>query len=169
VAVLAFLIAGVVTMNAESDFHFPAVQGKALTGEKFEAPADFDAEYNLVIVAFLREQQEAVDTWIPRMESLEDSLESFAYYEFPVLNQMNAFTRWFIYQGMRSGITSKAARARTVTFHIDKDAFKDQLGIRSENTIHLFLVEANGSVIWRNTGEWDLEKERALRQALSQE
>ena len=166
VAAAALLTTGVVGVNAESGLSLPSIQGKALTGKKFEAPADFDARHNLVIIAFLREQQELVDTWIPRMAALEDSLNSFRFYEFPVLPQMNAFTRWFIYQGMRSGVVSEAARERTVTFHLDKETFKKQLGIETENAIHLFLVGREGDVLWKTTGEWDRMKENDLRRAI---
>ena len=163
VAAFVLLTTGVVDVNAETGKSFPSMQGKALTGKKFEAPADFDAQHNLVIIAFLREQQELVDTWMPRMAALEDSLESFSFYEFPVLPQMNAFTRWFIYQGMRSGVVSEAARERTVTFHLDKEAFKQHLGIETENAIHLFLVGRDGDILWKTTGEWDQMKENDLR------
>jgi len=154
------------SMAARMDVKFPSIEGKALSGAAFRAPENFSKRDNLVLVAFLRAQQKDVDTWIPRLEALADSSEGFAFYEFPVLEKMNAVTRFFIYRGMRSGIASERARDRTVTFHIDKGAFKAGLGIVDESTICLFLVRPDGTVIWKSSGTWSAEKENSLREAI---
>jgi hypothetical protein len=148
------------------EMKFPSVEGKALTGAAFRAPEGFSKEHNLVLVAFLRDQQKDVDTWIPRLEALADSSEGFAFYEFPVLDKMNAVTRFFIYRGMRGGIPSEKARARTVTFHIDKGDFKTRLGIIDEGRIYEFLVRPDGTIIWQSSGAWSKEKENALREVV---
>lgn len=153
-------------LGSEGQVAFPHVEGKALTGSKFEVPGDLAGDYNLILVAFLREQQEDIDTWMPGADSLEKTNENFAFYEFPVLSEMNAVSRWFIYQGMRGGITSEAARARTVTFHLDKEEFRRQLGIESEDYISVFLVDSASTVLWRTSGKWSEEKEGELREAL---
>jgi hypothetical protein len=159
---LASFVAG-----SEGSAVFPRVEGKALTGEEFQVPDSLAGDFNLILVAFLREQQEDVDTWIPRADSLESEQEGFTFYEFPVLPEMNAVSRWFIYQGMRSGIASEAARARTVTFHLNKDEFRENLGIESEDYISVFLVDSEGKVIWRTSGTWSQQKEDELREVLA--
>jgi len=151
---------------AQMDVKFPSIEGKALSGAAFRAPEGFSKKHNLVLVAFLREQQKDVDTWIPRLEALADSSEGFAFYEFPVLDKMNAVARFFIYRGMRGGIPSERARARTVTFHIDKGDFKARLGIIDESKICLFLVRPDGTIIWQSSGTWSRERENALREAI---
>jgi hypothetical protein len=154
----------VVGSNAETAF--PGIQGRALTGEDFEVPGDLAADYNLILVAFLREQQQDVDTWIPGAESLAESDSNFAFYEFPVLPEMNRLTRWFIYRGMRGGITSEEARARTVTFHLDKEKFRQRLGIETEEHISVFLVDSAGTLLWRTSGRWSQEGQEELKEAL---
>lgn len=146
---------------------FPSFEGKALTGQKFVVPESLGKPHNLLLVAFKREQQEDVDTWIPRLEKVEDENDDFAFYEFPILPEMNAMARWFIYRGMRGGIASERARARTVTFHLDKREFRDRLRIDSEEFIHAFLVDSTGVVIWRATGTWSEDKERELVRIVS--
>jgi hypothetical protein len=163
------LLMGVTLMGAEGKQTFPAVEGKALTGEAFKVPASFSKTYNLALIAFLREQQRSIDTWIPELEKLERSNPDFAFYEFPVLPEMNAIARWWIYQGMRSGIRSEQARARTVTFHLDKSEFRRHLGIAGEDSIQLFLLDRAGAVLWRSSGKWSRDKEDALRQFLLRE
>ena len=162
------LIAVSAALGAEAGQVFPEIVGKALTGDEFHAPADLSGDYNLVLVAFLREQQQDVDTWVPLAESVADSDSTFAYSEFPILPEMNRVARWFIYSGMRSGIASEEARARTVTFHLDKQAFRSRLGIESEEYISAFLVDREGRLLWRGRGKLDGENERGLRRALQE-
>lgn len=151
----------------DAEIRFPSIKGKALNGDKFLAPEDLRKPHNLLLVAFQREQQQDVDTWIPRLEKVEDANEDFAFYEFPILPEMNIMARWFIYQGMRSGIDSDRARSRTVTFHLDKGEFKKDLGIDSEDIIQVFLVDSTGVVTWRESGIWSEAKEKDLLQIVS--
>jgi hypothetical protein len=146
----------------ESVVRVPSIEGKALTGDKFAAPGDFTRPFNILLIAFLREQQEDIDTWLLRLEELEDSDQDIAVYEFPVLPEMNRVTRWFIYQGMRGGIPSERARARTVTFHLDKEEFRNALKIGTEDSIQVFLADSSGTVIWRETGVWSEAKQSEM-------
>ena len=151
----------------EGEIRFPSIEGKALNGDEFAVLEKLSKPHNLLLVAFQRKQQEDVDTWIPKLERVEDANENFAFYEFPVLPKMNMMARWFIYQGMRSGITSDRARARTVTFHLDKGEFKQNLGIDSEDVIQVFLVDSTGVVTWRSSGTWSEAKENQLMNIVS--
>lgn len=159
-----FLVFAVMTARAED--RFPEVTGKALTGEKVTLPVDLDKPFSLLAVAFLREQQADVDTWIPKMEMIEDEREDFAFYEIPTIKEMGPFRRWFIYRGMRGGIPAERARARTVTLHIEKAPFTKALGIEDEGKIYLFLVDAEGRVVWRSEGTWSPEKQADLLEQL---
>ena len=152
---------------ADAEIRFPSIEGKALNGDKFRAPEDLSKPHNLLLVAFQRDQQQDVDTWIPRLEKVEDANEDFTFYEFPILPEMNVMARWFIYHGMRSGIASDRARSRTVTFHLDKAEFKKDLGIDSEDIIQVFLVDSTGVVTWRNPGKWSEAKEKELLEIVS--
>lgn len=148
--------------NTSRPGYFPTVSGKNLTGRTFTFPTDLEKDYNLIAVAFLRQQQEDVDTWIPKMEAIEQRHENFAFFEAPTIREMNPFSRWFIYQGMRSGIPSQRARLRTVTLHIDKEPFKKALGIETENKIYLYLTNREGKILWQTEQQWSEEKEKQL-------
>jgi hypothetical protein len=150
----------------ESDLMFPFIEGKALTGERFIVPDSLAKANNVILVAFLREQQEDIDTWLPRLEAIEDEHGDIAVYEFPVLPEMNRVTRWFIYRGMRGGITSERARARTITFHLDKEEFREALQIADEDSIQVFLTDVAGKVLWRDSGVWSEVKQSDMMKFL---
>ena len=51
--------------------HFPNVKAANLEKRNFNLPADFEGERNLLLVAFEREQQKDVDTWLREMKRFE--------------------------------------------------------------------------------------------------
>jgi hypothetical protein len=143
---------------------FPEVRGSNLEKHKFNLPRDFEGELNLVLIAFQREQQADVDTWLSLGAELEERYEGFRYYELPTIYKANRAVQWFIDNGMRRGIEDPGARARTITLYLDKPEFRKALGIPHEGTIYALLVNPDGEVIWMADGinskakRLDLEK-----------
>ena len=151
---------------AADTVHFPVVTSANLEGKTLTLPRDFAGERNIVFVAFLRKQQDDVDTWVPFVKQLLARTPGTDYYEIPTIKRMVAPMRWMINRGMKGGIDDRSARDRTVTLYIDKDPFKQALGITDENTIHVLVVDRAGHVWWRTTGAFDAGKGQELEQAL---
>ncbi len=151
-----------------ADLTFPPVTANNLNKEPVAFPHGLNGERNLVIVAFQRDQQKDVDTWLAVLPAIAASHPKFAYYEVPTIDKLNPMVRWFIDRGMRGGIPDKAQRARTVTFYIDKKPFRSALGIEDENQIHLFLIDRAGKVLWRAKGVATAEARESLGKALSE-
>lgn len=143
---------------------FPAVEGKNLEGTAFTLPSGFAGKRNLVFVAFQREQQDEVDTWLPLAKELATLDKNLRFYEVPVLSRMNGMIRSFIDGGMKAGIPDKATREITITLYIDKKPFMRSLAIPDEKAIHALIIARDGSVLWRSSGKWTKEKEANLRQ-----
>lgn len=155
------------TTGADNAVVFPHVQGSNLEGREFNLPEDFEGELNLVFVAFQREQQALVNSWLPSARTLVARYEGLRTYELPTIHRVNSLVRWFINNGMRRGIPNGDARESTITLYIDKDPFRAALGIPDEHTIHVLLVDAAGRVIWRTTASQTGEKAKALENAIS--
>jgi len=117
-------------------------------------------------VPFQQYQQQIVNTWIPAAQELEASFPGFIYYELPTIYEMPILSRTFINEGMRAGIPDQTARERTITLYLDKAGFKSALDIPNEDDIHLFLVDQNGEILWRNTGSYSQEKVDNLVQVI---
>ncbi len=130
--------------------------------EEFEFPRDFEGKYNLVIIPFQQIQQRDVNTWIPAAQELELRFDDLLYYELPTINKLPTISRTFINEGMRAGIPDQTARERTITFYLDKDVFKQALDIVSEDSIHLFLVDQEGNILWREIGLFSEIKGQSL-------
>lgn len=145
---------------------FPTLKASNLENQKFTLPRDFAGERNLLLIAFKREQQKNVDTWLRGMKRFSTSSD-FRYYELPTIGKLNPIARWFINHGMRNGIPDRKARARTITLYVDKAAFKKALNLSDENHIYAILVDRAGRVYWRAEGDFDKAKADSLKQALS--
>ncbi len=135
--------------------HFPQVNGSSLTRRKFSLPADFEGEFNVVLIAFKRKQQADVDSWTPHLRPLTADHPGLRIYELPVLPRTLTIMRGIIDGGMRGGIPDSAVRAATITLYIDKKPFKQALAIRNEDRIEVVLVDRAGTIHWRFTGIFD--------------
>lgn len=170
-AFLATLDAASLAAQAPPDsaMTFPRVEGRNLENRRFMLPGDFEARLNVVVVAFRREQQADVDTWLPRLRQLVSERRDLRAYELPTLNRGYRLMRGFIDGGMSRGIPDKLTREATITVYIDKGPFKRSLRITAEDQIVTLLVTREGKVLWRADGPFapDLSEEldAALRGA----
>ncbi len=148
---------------------FPNVSGRNLQRQAVQFPQDFPAKYTVVLMAFWREQQNDVDTWLPFVNVLEKLYSDTAYVEFPVVYQMSPMGQFFLNEGMRAGIPDQKARQRTTTLYLDKSSFLSKLQVQSQDQIQVLLVADDGRVLWRSRGRFSPEKGRALSRALHAE
>ncbi len=144
---------------------FPRVEGTNLEGEQFTLPSDFTGDLNVVLVAFQREQQSDVDSWMPFLKTLGTDQRDLRVWELPTLGRRYRLMRPFIDGGMRRGIPDAAVRAATITLYIDKQPFRESLGLPDEDRIFVLLVDRQGRVLWRSDGRFDERKGAALRSA----
>ena len=144
---------------------FPSLTASNLEKQSMSLPEDFAGDRNLLLVAFQREQQKNVDTWLHEMKRFE-SRTNFRYYELPTIDRLNPAFRWFINNGMRRGIPDREARARTITLYLDKPWFRKALNLPDEKQIYALLVDRSGRVLWRAAGDFDEAKAASLQAAL---
>jgi len=148
---------------------FPEVSGKNLKRKKLTFPAEFPARYTIVLMAFYRQQQEDIDTWMPFANRIENEYEDLAYVELPVVYKMGPVGQFMLNEGMRAGIPNQKARERTITLYLDKAKFLGQMGINSQEEIQVLLVETGGKILFRQSGRFAPEKGQSLVEALEKE
>lgn len=146
---------------------FPRVAGSNLEGWKFTLPFDLEGKLNVVVIAFKREQQADVDTWMPSLAKIAAAHPELRVYEIPTLARGYRLMQSFIDGGMRRGIPDAAVRAATITLYIDKTPFKRALRISGEDRIHVLLVDRDGRVHWRAEGTFDPARAAELAERLA--
>lgn len=145
---------------------FPTVTGSNLSGKPYTLPADFEGQYNVIIVVYQRHQQRNVDSWGPLLAQLAEKHLELRYYELPTLPEYGWIQRSFIDGGMRGGIPDRAVRARTITLYLDVQQFNAALGIASIDSVYALLVDRNGTILWRAAGDYSPQAGEALSQKL---
>lgn len=131
---------------------FPKIKAVNLEGTEFNLPQDFKGKLNILVIAFKREQQTDVNTWIDETKSLLNKYPNLGFYEIPTIEPLNFFKRLIINNGMRGGIPNKSQREETITLYLDKPSFKQALGINTEDDIFVALVKPDGTLVWTATG-----------------
>ncbi|MBE0525337.1 MAG: hypothetical protein IH631_00220 [Candidatus Thorarchaeota archaeon] len=147
---------------------FPQILAENLNKEEVEVPNGLQGSPKLLIVPFQRWHQGLVDSWVPFLESVIKDHPNFDFYELPTIRRMNFVYRRFLDGGMRAGIPSLQTRRRTITLYIDKEPFKEALEIPNEDSIHLFLVDSEGNIMWRDEGGVTEDKAQALLDTFKQ-
>jgi hypothetical protein len=145
---------------------FPDVIGTDLEGKEISLPSGLAGRRTLVALAFEREHQPVVDSWIARVEPLLAQDPELCLYEVPIIYESSTLFRLWLNNGMRAGITDQVARRRTITIYVDREQFNATLSIPDTSDVHLLLLNAEGRITWRSTGPANDEKVAALSQAL---
>ena len=145
---------------------FPVTKGENLNGREFDIPAGFDGQFNILLVAFLRQQQADVDTWLDAARDIAADHPNVEYYELPTLSSAWGLMRGWIDGGMRSGIPATAARERTVTIYTDTEAFRSIGGIDGRDRIWVGIVDRDGRIHWSARGPATDETKSQLRDAV---
>mgnify|MGYP001813237227 FL=1 len=145
---------------------FPSITAQNLLGESFDLPHDLPGDIRVIFVAFRQRQQPAINTWLAVADALEADYEGLRYFEFPTISRPFRLMKPVIDNGMRSGISSDAARARTITLFTSVSRFVEAIGLPGTDDIATLLLDSEGRIRWYATGVHNLERENALRRAI---
>jgi hypothetical protein len=146
---------------------FPVLAAETLRERKVRLPDELKGERNLLLIAYEREQQPDVDTWLAVLDTLAFAPPAFAYYELPAISSAMRWMRPVIDGGMRQGIPDRAQRDRTITLYLDVDWFRVQIGTADHAGIAALLVDREGIIHARWFGRYDAAAGAQLRAALA--
>ncbi len=152
---------GNLTPLAAEPLRLPALQAQDLNEKNYTLPQDLPAPYTVVLVAFKREQQALVDTWIEGL-NLKAPTTPYHWIELPVLEDYGAWFKWFVDNGMRRGIKGEFNREKVITVYTDKAAFRQATGIPNEDTIHVLVITPTGQIVARTEGSFSPQKAESL-------
>ncbi len=131
---------------------FPQVRARNLEGVDVDLPDGFLGDRNVVAIAFQRQHQGLVDSWVPWFEEHAAVDPGLRFYELPTIGRIWAPVRNLIDGGMASAIREPVILQRTLTIYGDVNRVTRPLGIEDRSTIALLLVDGSGHVRWRGSG-----------------
>jgi hypothetical protein len=145
---------------------FPTVEARNLQGLGVTLPAAFDGDRNVVVVAFKRDHQALVDSWVPWLEAQAAVDAGLRFYEIPTIGRIWAPARNMIDGGMARAIKEPVILQRTLTVYGDLNRLTRPLAITDTSTIAVFLVDGDGTVVWSGAGPFTDASAAALSDAL---
>ena len=148
---------------------FPEIEARSLEGERYRLPDDLPSGPRIILLPFQQWQQILIEGWRPALEQLERERPDLTFWEVPALSRKYAPGRFYIDGGMRLGIPDVEVRRHTLTAYTDLRRLAEELDIPGFDTMHLFLLDRVGTILWRGSGEIADEQLEGLRAALAEE
>ncbi len=133
---------------------FPELESESLSGKQIKIPDDLEGEINLISVAFVREAQAMLDSWV---EPFQEMCEGKSAYELPMIDgYFWKIFSGFIDEGMKTGIPARK-HDYVVTYYGDTSNFREKLEMDDKNLGYVFLLNKEGEIIWSGKGFADEE------------
>jgi hypothetical protein len=145
---------------------FPTLDTHDLEGEHVRVPDDLPAGPRIVLLPFQRWQQPIVDGWSRQAHALAETHPGLSVWEVPAISNHYEAARFFIDGGMKAAIPDVDVRKHTLTAYTDMSALIGELGIPDYETVHAFLLDGEGEIVWRGSGQVDEQQVAALATAL---
>lgn len=146
---------------------FPTISSYSLDKAKVTLPGDLAAHYNLLLISFQPEQQKQIETWMPVAQALQHTNFNFRWYRLPISERENLIFRWWENSSMRSIETDPETWHWIVPLYVNKAEFRNALQIPNEHEITALLVDRQGQVLWRASGEFNPSERAGLAAALA--
>ena len=138
------------SVNPNIGKKFPVVKAKTLAGQETTVPDDAAGKVTLVCVAFLRETQSQLDSWLNPFYEKFGSRTDIMFYEVPMISGGYKFMKPIIDGGMRGGLP-EFKHKHVVTMYGDVQSYVQTLSLDPTNG-HAFLLDREGSIRWQNEG-----------------
>jgi hypothetical protein len=131
-------------------------QAENLNGKNIAIPA---GRRTLILIAFEREQQDDVDSWIDGLDLVRSGL---TWYEVPVIDNPGAILRWVITNGMRDGIPDPDRRAHVVTLFANRPGFLQSLAIADLGSCYAMVIDSEGKILTSVFGQYEPQSAKKI-------
>ncbi len=149
----ALLITVILTGSRSADARsLPNIKAVDLNKKAVNWPAGLPSDRTVLIIAFTRGQQSQVDGWVSGLKLKSSGAP--AWFEVPMINNPGSIARYFIDNGMRSGIPGTEARSHVVTVYGKKADLMKQMGLVGEKSVHVLVVDRKGNILESVSGAY---------------
>jgi len=146
---------------------FPRLETSDLDGRRRVVPDDLEGDVRVIVLAFQRWHTALIDTWLPLLRSVEARDPRVTVWEIPALSRVYLPGRFYIDGGMRAGTPDPEDRRHTLTAYTDLGGLASDLGLPGFKTIHLYVLDPTGEIVWQARGELSEDAAAGLVQAIA--
>lgn len=142
----------------------PGVTGVNLDNQTVQFPQAFTKDYYLIVMPFDREQQVLAVTWLPLFKELAAKYEALYYFNIAALPNLNPAIRFLVLSGMSASISDSGIRSQiALLFLDDQPGFLEALAIENTDAIQILVIDHQGVLFYRDSGEYDVQKAQLLQ------
>src|SRR6056297_1088864 len=144
---------------------FPSIEAETLSQKKVVFPEVTKGKYALILVAFRRQTQGQVDSWLDPFIREFGENEEITFYEIPMISNNWKWMSGWIDSGMRAGVP-KYKHDHVATYYGKLSPYFDFFDIEDKSLCYVFLLNKSGEIVWREKGALDSEKYNELKKTL---
>ena len=139
-------------MSAQSNKPmFPTIKAETLSRKKVVFPEVTRGQHAFILIAFRRQTQGEVDSWLDPFVEDFGGREGITFYEIPMIAGGWKWMSSWIDSGMRQGVP-QYKHDHVATYYGPLKEYHEYLEIRDTGTVHAFLLDEQGRIIWRDIG-----------------
>lgn len=146
---------------------FPTIRAETLSKKPVVFPDVAKGKYAFILIAFKRQTQGEVDGWLDPFIEEFGGKTNVAFYEIPMISNSWKWMSSWIDSGMRAGVP-EYKHSHVATYYGPLDKYFDSLEIEDKNTVHVFLLDRQGQIIWKETGPVTNKKYEDLRMMMEE-
>ena len=140
---------------------FPHMTVETLSGKTIHYPDSLNGTVSLILIAFERETQEKIDTWLLPFSEKFSGADDVSFYEIPMLKWRWKIISPIIDGGMRSGIPVER-HGNVTTYYGNISKYRTPLHMSDTADAYIFLLDKNGIIQWHSNGYATIEKLKNL-------
>src|SRR6056297_2746567 len=144
---------------------FPSIEAETLSQKKVVFPEVTKGKYALILVAFRRQTQGQVDSWLDPFIREFGENEEITFYEIPMISNNWKWMSGWIDSGMRAGVP-QYKHDHVATYYGKLSPYFDYFEIENTRLCYVFLLDKSGEIIWREQGPADKVKFANLQKKL---
>ena len=165
IALVALIFAFAAPHDASVMGRLPELKAQLPDRQPVSFPKGLPAERTLALVTFHRDHRKDAESWINGLQLRNDP--SIAWVRMPVVNDpKDPVLRSEAENRLLSRYASDADRSNLLPVFTDRAAFVQATGLGSADRAHVLVVNRDGEVLARVSGQYDEAKAQALLQTL---
>lgn len=145
---------------------FPRIEAKTLSGKKIVFPDAAKGNYAFMLIAFKRQTQGEVDSWLDPFIKEFGNRDSVTFYEIPMISNNWKWMSGWIDAGMRAGVPG-SKHDHVATYYGPLKKYFDYFQVDDPGTVYVYLLDKKGNIIFHTSGPADDYQFRKLRTLLN--
>ncbi len=145
---------------------FPRIEAETLSKKQVVFPQDTQGQFALLLIAFRRQTQGEVDSWLnPFIEDFSNH-QQVTFYEIPMISGNWKWMSGWIDSGMRSGV-AEYKHDHVATYYGPLKSYFQHFEVDDVRRVYVFLLDKQGHILWRETGRANQNKYQELKLLLN--